>query len=189
MTPLPLRLDQGCHCQVVCLLVTARDLPGRISTSWVTSQLAGLVSKSLTSIPFFWGLGSRPAFSDAPAAGQVSACITSLQSVVAPWIQPRTSPPCCPAAALPYLPPGPCLPGRSKSFTDLLKEPCTLTQGMPTQWSHALCAISTLQGWSFASARTFPVSPRGTLGEQRAANSKNMARMLWHTEKAIAGQD
>ena len=50
-------------------------------------------------------------------------------------------------------------------------------------------ATSTLQGWSFASARTFPVFPRGTLEEHDAANNKNTARILWHTEKPIAGQD
>lgn len=49
--------------------------------------------------------------------------------------------------------------------------------------------VSTHQGWYFGSTRTFPVSPRGTLEEQDAANNKNMATIFWYTEKTIAGQD
>lgn len=99
------------------------------------------------------------------------------------------SPPTLPA-------PCPCLPGRCRSFTGLLKEPHTLARGTLYPVVTQSPTISILQGWCFASARrgktftfTFPVSPRVTVEEQDAANNENPARILWHTEKAIAGQD
>lgn len=56
---MPLKLDQGYPSKVVCLLVTARDLPDRICTTWVMSQLAGLVSKNPASICLFGDRDNR----------------------------------------------------------------------------------------------------------------------------------
>lgn len=36
---------------------------------------------------------------------------------------------------------------------------------------------------------TFPVPSKGTLEKQHTTNNKNMAKILWHTKKATAGQD
>lgn len=162
MTPLPLRLDQGCHHKVVFLLVTARDLPGRISTIWVTSQLAGLVSKSPASIPLsgdsddrhplFLGTGQQTCPPRCICSGpalclqhQLTVCSGTLSSV-------QDKPSLLSQAALPCLSLCMRLPGRSKSFAGLLKEPRTLTRGalFPDTCS---CAISILQGWSFGLAR------------------------------------
>lgn len=161
--------------------MTARDLQGRISITWVTSLVAELVSKSPAIILFeerhppLLGMGqqicSLRCTCTTPALHWLSVCSGTLNSS-------RTSPPWCSAAVLPYL----CISGRSKSFPDWLREPCALRYAAPvlTRCLHSprliLCLSQDISSMSWGNFRGIK-------------HNKNMARILWCNEKTIAGQD
>lgn len=158
--------------------MTARDLQGRISIAWVTSQLAELVSKSPAIILLFeerhpplLGMGQqmRPlrCTSTRPALHQLRVCSGPLNSVQdKPSLQP-----CSPV----HLWKVQKLPRLAQRAT------CT---GECCPSAHTLCLHSPRlilclsQDISSISWRNF----RG------ARHNKNMARILWCNEKAIAGQ-